>query len=616
MNKNGRFPTLYKCFLLLLMFQLVFTSCVPSTEVSKPDNSPITIQITALSSGPSSFVTIQAATVAPKYEGVTVTPNLTLADISLNSEPVIFIGNTESSGQRCGHGDIVATDGHILRATPKILKDQSNFLEKLPEGSRVDIIDCRLWTDEDDVSWLAVRTDKNKLGWMFLQADKFNVTVYPVVGPVPDSLTGLPTGTKVAYVPPSECKSGPVSNQAIATSIGVDLMPVVGDLKGIGEAATGCDMVTGERLGNWRWLGLLGLIGLSEIALLRHADEAADAARLADNARMAEHLAGSLSYGDEATMAILRNADNAVDFRNALRQAGNVTDAGADSVRYGSNVGELTDEGVQALAKLDQPCSFSPDTPIMTPKGLTPIALVVPGQVVLAYEETGKTRGFYRVSEVFHHQDPTVLRLTIGGETIETTPEHPFYVGGVWVAAGDLELHDWISSADGEAAQVSRIVTSPTTQLMYNLTVSGAHTFYVGQGAWLVHNACGRILRGNLGTPEWSRNGEIEWQAHHIIPGEYEGHVFFDRIPTSSWNIDGADNGIALPRLDEDAYQLGLPAHRGYHSGYSSQVRSELDALENAAAREGWSDARCLQELYALIARLKQGILSTSGRLP
>ena len=37
------------------------------------------------------------------------------------------------------------------------------------------------------------------------------------------------------------------------------MIPVVGELKGIGQAVTGCDMVTGQSLGNWRWLGLLGI---------------------------------------------------------------------------------------------------------------------------------------------------------------------------------------------------------------------------------------------------------------------------------------------------------------------------------------------------------------------
>ena len=59
----------------------------------------------------------------------------------------------------------------------------------------------------------------------------------------------------------------------VATTL--DFMPVQGDAKGFGDAFTGSDLVTGESLGNWRYLGLLG------ISELRHLDETADVLRLA-----------------------------------------------------------------------------------------------------------------------------------------------------------------------------------------------------------------------------------------------------------------------------------------------------------------------------------------------
>jgi RHS repeat-associated protein len=55
------------------------------------------------------------------------------------------------------------------------------------------------------------------------------------------------------------------------SALAVDFTPGAGDLKGLAEVFTGRDVITGESLGNWRWLGL---IGLSEVRYLRHADEA------------------------------------------------------------------------------------------------------------------------------------------------------------------------------------------------------------------------------------------------------------------------------------------------------------------------------------------------------
>ena len=218
-----------------------------------------------------------------------------------DAAPVIFTGIRMD--QKCGHGAIAASDGHTLYATPRLLPGNPNFLELLPQGTRVELIDCELWTDSADVSWLAVRTPKKKLGWIIVQPDKLYATLYPIPVTQHIALTGIPAGTTIAYVPPSGGNSGIVSNEAMATSIGIDFIPVVGDLKGVAEAATGYDLVTGESLGNWRWLGLLGLIGLSEVALLQHGDEAADAARLANN------LDPALRHGDEAADA-LRHGDD------------------------------------------------------------------------------------------------------------------------------------------------------------------------------------------------------------------------------------------------------------------------------------------------------------------
>jgi hypothetical protein len=43
------------------------------------------------------------------------------------------------------------------------------------------------------------------------------------------------------------------------TSPVLNVIPVIGTAKGIAEAVVGCDIVTGEELGVWRWAGLVGL---------------------------------------------------------------------------------------------------------------------------------------------------------------------------------------------------------------------------------------------------------------------------------------------------------------------------------------------------------------------
>jgi len=49
-------------------------------------------------------------------------------------------------------------------------------------------------------------------------------------------------------------------------SFGLDILPGVGDIKALIEIYTNCDLITGEPIGNMRWLGLLGVIGLGNEA--------------------------------------------------------------------------------------------------------------------------------------------------------------------------------------------------------------------------------------------------------------------------------------------------------------------------------------------------------------
>ena len=97
----------------------------------------------------------------------------------------------------------------------------------------------------------------------------------------------------------------------------------------------------------------------------------------------------------------------------------------------------------------------------MTEDGLRPISEVEVGELVQAYNEERGEIGFYPVEVVFEHLDPEIVTLVIDGETIETTPNHPFYemvqvpgnadgeLIGIWTGAGELVEGDAIFTANG-----------------------------------------------------------------------------------------------------------------------------------------------------------------------
>ena len=157
----------------------------------------------------------------------------------------------------------------------------------------------------------------------------------------------------------------------------------------------------------------------------------------------------------------------------------------------------VDDDIVQAMMRtLDNLCSFSEDTLVMTEEGLVPISEVDVGELVLAFNEATGEIGYYPVTATWAHLDPIIVELTIDGEVVWTTPEHPFYTAdGDWEAVFELQVGEEIQQADGTTGVVEGVVYHARPQMMYNMTVATAHTYFVGDGQWLVHNSC-PILAG------------------------------------------------------------------------------------------------------------------------
>jgi hypothetical protein len=238
------------------------------------------------------------------------------------------------------------------------------------------------------------------------------------------------------------------------------------------------------------------------------------------------NLIGSV-FGLTAGLAAMRSAAGAVNFDNGLRYRSGFDDNVDVSPRRladteaqirtspdieadvnARTIDDAASPHIRADAEADivypPKChfnSFSEDTTVVTPDGDVPISELEVGDTVMAYDETTGVTGEYEITDTISHEDPVIVHLTIDGELIETTAEHPFYTDdGEWVNAGELEVGELIYSLDGEFGAVESVVFVADPQQMYNLTVDEAHTFFVGDGEWLVHN-CGDQLE--LPGREW-----------------------------------------------------------------------------------------------------------------
>lgn len=70
----------------------------------------------------------------------------------------------------------------------------------------------------------------------------------------------------------------------------MDVTPGVGDIKGLLEVFTGCDVVTGENLGAWRWAGLIFLSEARQLRRLGDGDVVIDLGRHGDNVALPQRV--------------------------------------------------------------------------------------------------------------------------------------------------------------------------------------------------------------------------------------------------------------------------------------------------------------------------------------
>ena len=90
------------------------------------------------------------------------------------------------------------------------------------------------------------------------------------------------------------------------------------------------------------------------------------------------------------------------------------------------------------------------------------------------------------------HTVATLALTVAGGEIIETTAEHPFYVEGQgFVPAGELGIGTSIVTRAGPSLRLQATASHRHQSTVYNLEVEGFHTYFVGnsvQNAVWVHN--------------------------------------------------------------------------------------------------------------------------------
>ncbi|WP_198299671.1 polymorphic toxin-type HINT domain-containing protein [Tumebacillus avium] len=222
-------------------------------------------------------------------------------------------------------------------------------------------------------------------------------------------------------------------------AMGVDSIPVLGNIKSAVEAITGYDLITGEKLGFW---------------------------------------------------------DRAVSGVTAVIPGG-----GALKVGLAAGVAAATAIKVAKVAKKTCNC-FPEGTLVETEDGPKPIEEIQTGDKVLAKDEVTGEVTYQSVEGTFSRVAEEVYTITFDNQTVEATDDHPFYVHNKgWVRTVNLQPGDKLETASGMLLEIRKIEVAKKQTKVYNFSVQDFHSYFVSDLKVWVHNekcdAVKSLIHGN-----------------------------------------------------------------------------------------------------------------------
>lgn len=169
-------------------------------------------------------------------------------------------------------------------------------------------------------------------------------------------------------------------------------------------------------------------------------------------------------------------------------------------------------------AALRKGCNcFTAGTKVLTDEGEKPIEEIEVGDKVLAKDDETGEMAYKEVEWLFQRDVEETYNITVGGEVITTTDEHPFWiVGKGWVESKSLVVGDVLTTSDGKELAIDKIEVKKEHKTVYNFKVKDFHTYFVSNlGIW-THNSCG--FKTGDKTP-----GGLEFTTHGALRANERG---------------------------------------------------------------------------------------------
>ena len=188
---------------------------------------------------------------------------------------------------------------------------------------------------------------------------------------------------------------------------------------------------------------------------------------------------------------------------------------------------------------------FAAGTPLRTPEGSRPIEAFRPGDRVLAAPENDPEGPVTpRLVEQVFRAEAALVTLEVGGRSIRTTAEHPFWVAGRgWTEASELIAGDRLRSHDGRWVVVAGVRDAGEVAAVYNLRVAEDHTYFVGGEGWgfsvWAHNTCWYHGTDNESAQNIFENGLNTQAQEQFDQPDRRGTFFYPHYDDA---LDQAEN--------------------------------------------------------------------------